>query len=194
MKAQWGLCLWTDRIINQLPWESKRVYILQKHFQRSQLSQIKPHFCSIRLRHIGLTGWGGSWAIRWVRSNPPSLRLTLALPKTYPKSPENSISDITDFKLFPGEHAPGPPSLSCLHCSQIQALGNKILDPPQTGPGCPPNWLFLAVSRFFKTQPRWCISVYSVPGHSLQSNTKLTVSLPSYSAALGGIIRRSGGE
>ena len=31
------------------------------------------------------------------------------LPRIHPESPGNYVSDVPDFKIFPGEHVPGPP-------------------------------------------------------------------------------------
>ena len=43
-------------------------------------------------------------------------------PQMRPESPGNGISDVPDFKIFPGEHAPRLPSFSCLRRSQIRTL------------------------------------------------------------------------
>ena len=72
-------------------------------------------------RSRGFDGFGSHFS--WV---------TLALSKTYPKNPENDASDVPDFKIFPGKHAPEPPRLSRILCSQIWTPTNKILVPPQS--------------------------------------------------------------
>ena len=53
------------------------------------------------------------------------------LTQSDPESPGNGVSDVPDFKIFSGEHASGPPSLSDHRRSQIRTLLGKILDPPQ---------------------------------------------------------------
>ena len=68
--------------------------------------------------------WGGSRGGKgwWVRLRPLFFRFTLALSKTYPKTPENGISDIPDF----GGACPWPPKQS-----HLRTPSNKTLDPPQ---------------------------------------------------------------
>ena len=58
-----------------------------------------------------------------IRSNPFFFfQFTLGLCKTFPKNPDNGVSDIPNFKIF-------PPRILCLRRSQIRTSGNKTLDP-----------------------------------------------------------------
>ena len=62
--------------------------------------------------------------VRWVRLNP-------LFASIHPENPRNGVSDIPDFKLFPGEHAPRSPIITPL------VLTNS--NPSSQNPGSTPG-------------------------------------------------------